>query len=297
MAKGKGVKKRLEACGHAFFYTMLFCFGQTGAYLFLWPVIGSYILGSRRIHHLVMPYLKRRFPGQGWWQSRVAAFKIVHSFGKVLVDRAWLGLKQSAALNGTFAGEEQVCEVLNQGRGVVLLIAHVGNWQSALAHISRLPVKVHSLMQYEQEAVAKHYFDLGNGTCPFNIIRSDGFLGGMVECTAALQRGEVVTIMGDRYAGGPHVTVDFFDSPVRLPVGAYSLAAATGAAVVVLFAAKTGKTGYELRVWDLFTIHHGDRDEKRAEMGRAAKRFVNCLERYLEQYPYQWYNFFDFWKQ
>jgi predicted LPLAT superfamily acyltransferase len=288
---------RLEALGHGIFYGMLLVAGQMGAYLLLWPVITVYVLGSRKIHRLTAAYLEKRFPGHGRLARWRDTHRIMLNFGRVLVDRAWLGLRPGAELQGELEGREELLALVGEGRGVVLLTAHVGNWQSAMAHITGLKVAINSLMQYREEAVAKHYFDLRRKAMPFKIIKSDGFMGGLVEATAALQRGEVVTVMGDRYAGGPAAEVEFLGSRVRLPAAAYALAAATGSPVAVLLAAKTGRRRYRLKLWEVFRPEPADRENRRRDLQKWAQRFADALEGYLREYPYQWYNFFDFWSQ
>lgn len=292
-----GLGARLEALGHGIFYGMLLVAGQLGAYLLLWPVITTYVLCSRKIHRLTFPYLSRRFPGHGPLARWRDTHRIMLNFGRVLVDRAWLGLRPGAALDGRLEGQKELLALVGEGRGVVLLTAHLGNWQTAMAHITGLQVPINSLMHYSEEAVAKHYFDLGKKAMPFKIINSAGFMGGMVEATAALQRGEVVTIMGDRYAGGPFAEVEFLGSKVRLPAAAYSLAAATSSPVAVLLAAKTGRRRYSLKLWAIFRPEPSDRENRRRDMAQWAQRFAGAMEGYLRQYPYQWYNFFDFWSQ
>ncbi|MBU0729647.1 MAG: lysophospholipid acyltransferase family protein [Proteobacteria bacterium] len=289
--------KKLEALGHGFFYAVLFVTGQGGAYFILGPVIFTYVLFSRKIHQDTAPYRQKRFPGRKGVGCWLDTFRIVYSFGKVLVDRGWLGIKHGRQFEGELIGREELLGIVKKGKGLVLLTAHVGNWQTALAHICELPAPVNSLMHYEQEAVAKHYFDLRKEPLPFKIINNEGFLGGMVESTAALQKGEVVTIMGDRLTKGPHAEVDFLGFPARLPSAAYNLAAATGSPVAVLLAAKTGRKRYSLRVWDVFYPEKSDRDKRQDEIVLCAKRFAGAMEKYTESYPYQWYNFFDFWKQ
>ncbi|MDF1577724.1 MAG: lipid A biosynthesis acyltransferase [Desulfurivibrionaceae bacterium] len=287
----------LEALGHNIFYLFLLLFGQGGAYLLLKPVIATYLLFSRKIHRNSACYLKRRFPDHGPARLWLDTYRLVHSFGQVLVDRGWLGLRRKAQLRGELIGGERLLELVAEGKGLVLLTAHVGNWQTALAHIRGLEVPINSLMHYEEEAVAKHYFDLRDGTAPFRIIKSDGFMGGMIESTAALGRGEVVTIMGDRYAGGPWAEVEFLGGKARLPSAAYSLAAATGAPVAILLAAKTGRRSYTIKVWDDFYPATGARHDRQRDLGRWADRFAKSLEGYVRQNPYQWYNFFDLWSQ
>ena len=291
-------KKRLEALGHGFFYLTMRCLGQLGAYVMLVPVVMVYVLFSRGIHRCTGPYIGRRFPGHSKVRQWFDTLRNILAFGQVLVDRGWMGMK-AGSLQGEIIGYDRLLELINKGKGAVLLTAHVGNWQSALSRLEKLPVRVHALMRYDQAAVAKHYFDLGDkrGRPPFEIINIDGPFGGMIEATAALQRGELVTIMGDRLVKGSSVTVDFLGSPVRFPDAAYALASMVAVPVVVVLAAKTGRKTYQLRVWDVFNPEFEDRSKRNDMLAKHAKKFAGILERYLKKYPYQWYNFFDIWQQ
>ncbi len=297
MAGSKTIMQRLESFGHSIFYVTMGLFGHRGGSLLLRPVIFSYVLCSRKIHRTLAPYMQHRFPAAGFWGRWWATYRTVLSFGQVLVDRGWLGVKPGARMRGTFEGYDRLLELVAMQKGVVLLTAHVGNWQSALAHLPDIPVRVNALMQYDQGAAAKHYFDVRGAARPFAIIDADGPFGGMVESLTALQRGEIVTIMGDRYVKGSSATVDFYGEAVRLPDSAYMLAASAGAPVVVLLAAKTGRMEFELKVWDVINPEYVSRDERSAMQQECCRRFITAVEDYLEKYPYQWYNFFNFWRQ
>ncbi|MGB3223337.1 MAG: lysophospholipid acyltransferase family protein [Desulforhopalus sp.] len=288
---------RLEHLGHWFFYVALKLFGQRGGYALLVPVIFIYVLCRRSIHRVTRSYLTNRFPGDGAVQNWLHTFKNIFSFGQVLVDRGWLGVKKKATIEGWVDGYDTLIELIHRRQGVVLLTAHVGNWQSALAHLGGLPVKVNALMQYDQQAAAKHFFDLQGGQRSFEIIDADGQFGGMVDAVAALGRGEIVTIMGDRYVRGTSSVVDFFGNSVRVPDGAYMLAASAKAPVVILLAAKTGRKTYQLKMWDHFYPEFQSRDERSGMLQECSTRFIRAVEEYLKIYPYQWYNFYDFWKQ
>lgn len=188
MAEQWTLKKRLEALGHGIFYLTMRCLGQPGAYILLVPVVAVYVLCSRDIHRRTAPYLGRRFPDHGPVRRWYDTLRNLLAFGQVLVDRGWMGMR-SGALQGEVNGYERLLALIAEGKGAVLLTAHMGNWQTALAQLDRLPVRVHALMRYDQAAVAKHYFDLGNQKPPFEIINIDGPFGGMIEAAAALQRG------------------------------------------------------------------------------------------------------------
>ncbi len=291
------IKKKLESLGHMFFYVILKVSGQRCAYLFLYPVIFTYITFSRKIHKATSPYFQKRFPNHTRIQLFFDTFKNIFSFGQVLVDRGWLGTNPRADIQGSVIGSEKLLETVQAGNGAVLITAHVGNWQTALAKLNFLPVKVHALMQYDQFAAAKHYFDLGKKEKPFEIINADGPFGGMIDATAALQRGEVVTIMADRHTKGTTKAVDFLGEEIRLPDAAYTLAACVEAPIIVFLAAKTGTKKFELQVWDIFFPKFEDRQKRHEVLQDCCQKFASALQNYLKLYPYQWYNFYNIWEQ
>ena len=297
MINSGSIKKQLERTGHWFFYVVLYLFGHRGGLALLSLIIFIYVLFSRKICRTVRYYLEHRFPGETGGRYWGFTFRNLYSFGHVLVDRAWLGIRSNARFQGHVEGYQTLVKLIERKKGVVLLTAHVGNWQAALSSLDRLPVTVHALMQYDREAAAKHFFDLKKGRRLFEIIDSEGPFGGMVDAAAALMRGEVVTIMGDRYVKGSFSRASFFGDQVRLPDSAYLLAANTGAPIVVLLAAKTGRTCYQLKVWDYFYPAYEQRDKRNKMLEECAGRFAGSLENYLKQYPFQWYNFYNFWKQ
>lgn len=293
----RSLKEILEQLGHSAFYITMRFFGQTGGYLLLYPVIFSYVLFSRKIKENTQPYLSKRFVEHVPLQLFFHRFHNILNFGRVLVDRGWLGTDKNADIKGEVIGREKLLKLVNSGKGIILITAHVGNWQSALAKLDFLPVKVHALMQYDQQAAAKHFFDLGKKKRTFEIINADTPFGGMIEATAALQRGEVVTIMGDRFVKGTSSTVNFLGAPAQLPNGAYTLAACVKSPVVIFLAAKTSRKTFQLKVWDVFYPQFQTRDKRQETLDDCCQKFADCLDKYIKVFPYQWYNFFDFWKQ
>lgn len=289
------LKKKGEYLGHLFFYALIMAGGQLAAYLFLYPLILVYAIFSRTPHRQLRPYLSRRFPNHNPWQQWWAAYRIVVGMGKMLIDRSWLGLKPKASLHGTFEGIDKLQETVASGSGAIIILAHVGTWQTAMVHLVKLGCRMHLMMAHDTQAVTKHFFELGRKR-DFNIIDVNGFMGGMIETVNALEQGDVVLIMGDRAAGGHTEPTTFLDSKIRLPVAAYNLAANTKSPVFVAFSAKHDRTHQVLKIWDIIRPAYakGNRDQ---EMARCADRFSRALEKYVQEYPYQWYNFFDIWEQ
>jgi predicted LPLAT superfamily acyltransferase len=294
--RNRGLRARLEGVGIFFFSVFLRLFGQTGASLFLPPVVLAYTIFGRKIKKDVAPYLEHRFPGQRGFSSFGHRFRLLLSFAMVLLDSYWLGRFPNASQNYDWQNIEPLLAACRAGKGVVLLTAHLGNWQTALNCLDSLPVKMHILAQSDQMDIDK-YFGAKRESCPFEIINSSDPFGGLVNATAALMRGEVVTIMGDRYLGGSYSTIDFLGDKVRMPTAAYMLAASVGAPVFIFFTARTARNTFEVKVWESFSPQYKDKEERQAMLDRYARKFSLTLEKYLKNFPYQWYNFFNFWKQ
>jgi len=288
------LKQRAEQLGHLFFYVMLHLGGQRLAYFTLHPIIFSYILFSPTPHRNLSTYIFRRFPGASWLSRRVHVYKIVIGMGKTLIDRALLGLKKNHTFQGTFTGFSDLQTILKKG-GAVVVLAHVGTWQTAMSHMAGLDTPVHAIMVHDDTAVSKHFYEMGRERS-FTPIDANGFMGGMIEAANILEQGELVLIMGDRAEGGKTTAVPFLGEDINLPVAAYNLAAITDSPIVIAFSAKTGTNSHELKVWDIFWPHFSE-TAKKPELNRCATRFSRALEQYVEAYPHQWYNFFDIWHQ
>ncbi len=288
-------KESLEKLGTSIFYLLMKFFGQRGGYLLLYPVVTCYALLSRQLQKTTSPYLNKRFPNCSAIQLFLHRLRLTLSFGRVLVDRGWLENDLNAQIRCDTIGKEQLAELVDHGKGLVLVTAHVGNWYSALTRLNFLPVKVHALMQYDEKTAGQHPFEEIDGGKTIGIINTDADFGGMIEATAALQRGEVVIIMADRYIKGTSSTIPFYGKNVRLPNSAYTLAGCVGAPVAVFLAAKISAKHFQVKVWDSFYPQFENRDDRQSTLDDCCSKFTACLEKYLSIYPYQWYNFFDFW--
>ena len=241
-------------------------------------------------------YLKRRFPCRSAWARLWDSYRLNLGIGRILVDRAVLGILGPEKLKVSLAGREELEALLAEGRGLVLVPAHVGCWQLAMSSLSALDTRVSLLIHREEGDLDRHFFEHGGGSAPYHIIDPAGYLGGTLEMLQVLKHGEVVCIMGDRVMGGESSTVSvaFLGAPVELPFSPYKLASATGAPVAVIFPYQTAKGGYALQVARVIRVPK--------DLGRSAQayrpyaaQFVAALELFVAEHPYQFFNFFDMW--
>jgi len=89
--------------------------------------------------------------------------------------------------------------------------------------------------------------------------------------------------------------VKFLGDTAHFPVTPYRMASATGVPVVVLTAPRVGKRKYEVRVEAVMEVPPGlGRNVQKYEP--HAQLFAQCMERFVEEFPYQFYNFYDLWE-
>lgn len=292
---GRGLGYRLELLGHQIFYLWLRFFGYNASCVLLYFVVACYCLFSPGIHRRTRPYLMRMFPNSSSFSYAWQTYRLCCNFGLVLLERAWVGISPQASIESDFPGSDRMFDLMRQGRGVIILNAHIGNWQMALSLLTESPVQINAHMRYHEEAAAKHWFDLQDRPCPFNIIRSDDNFGGMLEASAVLLNGEAMVMMGDRWVEGTRgAEVTFLGSRVKMPVSPYYLASATGALVIVLFSAATGRRSYRVDIVDVMDVPSDVKNDP-DKLAECASRYAGLLENFVKKYPLQWYNFYDYW--
>jgi predicted LPLAT superfamily acyltransferase len=281
---------------HRFFYGLIRLGGRRAAYAMLAVVVFYYMLFRADQRRKSEFYLRRRFPGAKGARLWLHSYRMSLALGKSLIDRAVVGILGPSSTRVTLSGKEELLSLLAEGRGLILITAHVGSWQTAMAALDFLNQPVSLLMQREAGDIDRHYFEHGGRECPFRIIDPSGALGGALEMLQVLKSGQILSVMGDRMFGSDRnaVNVEFLGAPVPFPFSAYKLASATGAPIGVLLSAKTGLDSYELRLARVIRVPAGLRRGNEAFVPYV-RQFAETLEEYAQQYPYQFFNFYDMW--
>jgi KDO2-lipid IV(A) lauroyltransferase len=212
------------------------------------------------------------------------------NFGAFFADLLTLNRRPGADLRAYVAdsdGEHHLDAALAAGRGVVLLTAHLGNWELAGRLLSsRGGRTAHVVLSAEQDRALERYLRLDSPQLRFVTRHHATSTLGLL---AALRRAEMVAMQADRPTGGRgDAIVPFFGEPAAFPLGPFVLARAAGAAVITAFCAMTPDGRYRLEIDPPIWVKPG---EELASLGTV----VGALERVISAYPTQWFNFFDAW--
>jgi predicted LPLAT superfamily acyltransferase len=281
---------------HQCFYLMIRCGGRRAAYLLLYCVVFYYTL-LPSVRRKCSFYLNRRFPAANRWERFWNSYRMTLELGKVLVDRALVGILGPGRVQVELREKQKLLDLIAEGKGVILVNAHVGCWQVATSVLGFVDTPVNLLMQREEGDIDRHHFEHAGVECPYRIIDPRGHLGGVLEMLDVLKHGEVLSVMGDRMLGDDRngVDVDFMAGSVTFPFSAYKLASVSGAPIVVLLSYKVGPDSYEMKIYRTIRVPAG-LGRRKEKFIPYVREFAETLESFCQEHPFQFFNFFDMWQ-
>jgi predicted LPLAT superfamily acyltransferase len=281
---------------HQFFYVLIRIGGAWLAYLFLYIVVSYYTLCRPSVRRKCESYLSRRFPDRKGFRRLLDSYRLSLELGKVLINRAIVGILGPDKISLTFDDKKELLKLVGEGKGIILLMAHIGCWQVALPMLSALNVPANLVIQREEGDIDKHYFEHRGIPCPYRIIDPRGYLGGSLEMIEVLKKGEALCIMGDRLLGSLKntVAVRFLGEKALFPISAMKLAAASGAPVAILIPSITKPTQYRFDLAKVVWVPKGLGGSS-DQFFPYINQFVKVLEDFVMENPYQFFNFYDMW--
>lgn len=282
--------------GNWWFLLLIRHLGLWPAYVWLAPVAVYFTLASPAAFRSSVAYLRRCLGPQPCWRWPFLVYRHFLSQGVTLLDRAAVIMGRSR-IECVFDGEEQIVRAIAEGRGVILLAAHVGSWEIGghlLARHGR-PVNL-VVLEREAEGIRQLHAEALRAK-RFQVLTATDDPLRVVPIVAALRRGELVALHGDRVFGGASATIPFLGAPAAFPVGAYLLAAATGAPIVHAFAVRERLGHYRFLSFPLQHVPRRRGPEQAALLEACARDYAAHLTEVLKRHPFQWYNFYPFWAE
>jgi predicted LPLAT superfamily acyltransferase len=271
--------------------------------IFLYPVIGYYLLTNRLARKASLEYLARlkgyspnvTVQANAWW-----CFRHFLSFANSLLDRvsAWTGVLNTDNL--VFENRHQLQTQLEKGRGVLMLTAHLGCLEVCRALASfRTDVKLNILVHSKNAARVNALLQ------PMNLHRSLE----LVEVTevspataillnSKIEQGEIVVVVGDRVpvVGAKNtVTSNFLGAPASFAQGPFILAHVLKCPVWTMFCLKQGNK-YHIYCEPFAERVSLPRNTRMQELHRYLARYIERLEHYCQLTPLQWFNFYPYWQ-
>lgn len=239
-------------------------------------------------------YLRRAL---GREPGRADLYRHFHSFASTIHDRVFLLNARFDLFELEVHGEDVIRSVLADGRGAFLMGGHMGSFEVARAIGRRQPGLRVGMVMYEDNARKINAALAAINPAAGQEIFPLGQVDSMLKVQAALDDGMVLGVLADRTLGGdPTVSVPFLGPAAEFPLGPMRLAAMLRRPVLFMTGLYLGGNRYAIhfeRLADFSAIERGARD---AAVHAAVEAYAACLERHCRNAPYNWFNFFDFWR-
>jgi len=186
-----------------------------------------------------------------------------------------------------FDGLDNLNKALAQGKGAIILAAHLGNYELAGAVLSLLGYPLSVVALSHEDKRTNRFFDRQRQRVGMKVIPTGTTIR---SCFSALKSGNMLALLGDRDFAGTGVKLDMFSKQAFFPRGIAFFALKTGAPIIPIFLVRKNRKFYHL-VCEKPIIY----DKEQQDEVSIIKQCNLVLEEYIKKYPQQWYMFQRRW--
>jgi predicted LPLAT superfamily acyltransferase len=302
-----------KSCGYWQLKSLLIIyklFGRGALKISLYPVVFVFHIVSKQTREFSAQYLNRIYKyGNLPKVTYFSTFKHVFSFADALVDKviAWSGnIMMSAISIQTPEHYEDLINNLNNKQGVFLICSHLGNIEvfRAIGNMdadSRLKttLRMNTLVQIAHtEHFNRLLKQLHPGVTNNLVSATDIGIDTALLLKDKINDGEIVITAGDRTAAKNQektISMQFLGDDAPFPSGSFIMASLMDCPVYFTFLLKSGGA-YRLYIYKSAINFAGPRKERKIKIEQMIMEYRDYLQTLTLKYPYQWYNFFDFWR-
>lgn len=202
-------------------------------------------------------------------------------------------------------------EQLNKNKGAFLIVSHLGDFEilRSLANKNQIGVKRDNIpmLVFSDMDVSSNFTQAMNKFSPgytLNMINVNEITPVTIETIQdTIGAGGVVVCAGDRLSKNQnerYLTQNFLGKPAPFSYGVYFLADLIAAPTYFVWGFRKGNL-VSKRECEMFVIKAksqigGGRKGREQRAQALCAEYASHLEFFAQKYPYQWYNFFDFWR-
>ena len=257
-----------------------FCCLPLGLSLWIGRRIGglAHLFNSKR-RSIAYANVKSAFPEKGCKEIKRIVKAHYRNLGMSIVELFKVPVmgKRYVDRHVTVKNIKRIQDVLDRGKGVMMVAAHFGNWE-----IGSLAINAHG---YRMSIFAREqkYTRLNNLLDRYrekmgSIVVAKGF--SVRDVIKALKNNGIVAILSDQDAGANGIFVNFFNRPASVAPGAVSLSLKTGSVMLPSLIRRVGFDRHELVIGEALNIG----EDVKANLEKIAV----MLEHNIKNFPEQW---------
>jgi KDO2-lipid IV(A) lauroyltransferase len=196
-------------------------------------------------------------------------------------------LEESQSFAKLVGGRQHLDEALAQGRGAILLTAHLGHWEIGGLGLRALGYPVNVVTVKHNSLFTNNLINMMRSRHGICVIELGNSIYDVIPIVRALGRNEVVAMLGDRAIFKRTGSAVLFGKEVRLPLGPILLAMSTGAHIVPAFSVMEAPGRYCGIIEPALDLRYGPDHEQAIKDN--LQQVAQVFERYIRSYPDQWF--------
>lgn len=219
-------------------------------------------------------------------------------FASTIFDRLFFISKRYNLFSLTIKGKEDVLQYIDKKAGCILLGSHLGSFES-LRCLARdnvhAPIGV-VMDSSINETMSRLLMELDPKIKETIIDPAEP--KSIFAIQDILQQGGIIGMLGDRVIDTKHsVSCNFLGKNTQFPTGPLLLASITQVPVNLFFGIYGGGNRYTIIFEHFANKITLQRDHRQQDLQAWVEKYVARLEYYVKKYPYNWFNFYDFWHE
>lgn len=279
----------------------------------IYPVTFFYWIFAREARTAAIEYQKRlrEFTGRNI-PKHISSYRQFLSFSLCVLEKmeGWLGKIKFNKIQYQNDDISSILELLKQGRGAMLITSHLGNMELLRSlsdynyQLVGRDVPVYVVMDMDINSNFSDTLKSVNPKVSFNVISSNEIgPDSIVLLMDAVEKGALVVIAGDRTSPNSkekNLRINFLGKDASFPYGVFLMPALMKVPVYFMFGLRSRLSIFNPKQNVYIEKCHTDfncpRNERETRIIQCCGEYVARLEKFCILYPYQWYNFFDFWE-
>ncbi len=240
-------------------------------------------------------YLQRVLGRPAGWRDM---YRHILAFASTIHDRVYLLNDRHELFDIRVFGEKLLPAPEDSSGGLLIFGAHLGSFE-VLRALARKNArhKVCAAMYPENARLLNSMLARVNAQVVLDIIPL-GRLDAIFTLNDRVQAGAWVALLADRAVGpDTHLQVPLFGEPAPFPLGPFRLAAIVRRPVYFMTGLYRGGNRYDIHFERLADFSQTPPAEREAALHTAIGRYAQLIELHCRQAPYNWFNFYDFWKE
>jgi lauroyl/myristoyl acyltransferase len=226
--------------------------------------------------------------------ARIATRELFAQFGLKLAD-LWRYESGLSIYNlfSSLTGWEHYEAAHAQGRGVLFLTIHLGNWEFGAPLLTQRGIRLNVITLEEPEAQFTEFRQRARARWGIDTLALGNDPFGAVEIVRRLEANNSVALLMDRPPGGTSVRVELFGRPFDASISAAELARATGCALLPVYLPRTSR-GYTAQILPPVQYDRREIGSREARI-QLTQKIMQCFEPAIRLYATQWFHFVPIW--